>query len=618
MEAGAVLTTERIVLRSYRTIAIALIIVTMASAAPAYVEPLHFKITGYAFDRATGESDFLQRFGFDHIPLVLRANIQYGAWHEDDLPNSLNHFFDYQNRVALTERTPLFCNEVGTRADHWALDSSILNPHDLSDAHGHFYSALTETTLANRERNAELLFEDLGHIVHLLQDMAQPEHTRNDQHLPFLKFGKVAASLYENWTGNHLVTPNFLPDGTPVESFFVGYPTLSDRSYPRYFGTDGGGMAGYSSMNHVTQDTNYDDTSLVYCERHPFPQLPRAVPRNQTMLFPVTDPLFQTVTLVPVVETIYTYQMFDEGTGAIDTDGYHTVESAIDHEIAQNNYDPSKKVFSLDEMSLKVRAGNLIPKAVGYSASLIEHFFHPRPKSFFTRTTDTTYGIRMRLPVEWMANAQVEVFLTKDDGTLVPLTAPISAPYISWYTPVAASIPTEMQGEPIYTKELRVVARGHLTDEYGGEEDGAVMAEIFSKRHTLKYVVTYDNSMPVALAGFVASKDGIGPEDCAACETASVSYGNFYMRDIPFSDATKYPFNGTFEFTVGATDSEGFLVRSTVAAPYALSGGRSATITLYRDGQQTGQITIPYTSQFDYLTYFSGNGVISTIDAHAF
>ncbi|HEY0372359.1 MAG TPA: hypothetical protein VGD79_10175, partial [Thermoanaerobaculia bacterium] len=184
-----------------------------ATPVRAYVEPLHRKITGHAYDRAASETDFLKRYQLTPISLVLRADMQYGAVHEDDVPRSVNHFFDFQNGVGLKEPLPgpiaiPICNELGVRADSWALDNHILNQYSLYQAQNHFYLALTEATPSGRDLWMRRTFEDLGHIVHLLQDMAQPEHTRNDQHLLLagygFSFGDTAASLYENWSRDRL------------------------------------------------------------------------------------------------------------------------------------------------------------------------------------------------------------------------------------------------------------------------------------------------------------------------------------------------------------------------------------------------------------------------------
>lgn len=55
-------------------------------------------------------------------------------------------------------------------------------------------------TKAERDKYWATLFRALGDIVHLIQDMGQPQHTRNDQHAgKFPEFLTGHASVYEKY-----------------------------------------------------------------------------------------------------------------------------------------------------------------------------------------------------------------------------------------------------------------------------------------------------------------------------------------------------------------------------------------------------------------------------------
>src|SRR5712691_5310213 len=264
-----------------KSLLVGLFSIVLALPCSAYVEMLHVRITGHAFDRIMSETDFMQRYQFAPFSNVLRTMMQFGAFHEDDMPRSVNHFFDHQNgNNGLTiQPVPFvpFCNTVGVSAKDWALHFP-LNTNGLDAAHQAFYENLTGVTQGDRDLAAFALFEDFGHIVHLVQDMGQPEHTRNDQHLVLFGWGLTgfpianAASLYENWTRDHIALSNLLPDGTPVEGLFNGFPTPKLGTYDSYFSNGLFGMADYSSDNHVTQDTNYKDTRF-HCFSHALPTL---------------------------------------------------------------------------------------------------------------------------------------------------------------------------------------------------------------------------------------------------------------------------------------------------------------------------------------------------------
>jgi hypothetical protein len=120
-----------------------------------------------------------------------------GAFDEDQIPRMANHFFDYQNSGgALTDFlfTPL-CSPF-TPSPQWILAGlgqgsclyGITYAYDNSavptgiGVKQSYYRALTESTLAARQQQTLNLFLSLGHVLHHLQDMAQPQHVRNDNH----------------------------------------------------------------------------------------------------------------------------------------------------------------------------------------------------------------------------------------------------------------------------------------------------------------------------------------------------------------------------------------------------------------------------------------------------
>src|SRR5262249_44735731 len=101
------------------------------------------------------------------------------------LDRSLNHFFDVQRGGrGLT----VLKSQRGFPAPDWALGrqgrgpSKTQNQFSVLDARVYQLMSLTEPKKEDREQNTALLFRTLGQVTHLLQDMAQPQHTRNDPH----------------------------------------------------------------------------------------------------------------------------------------------------------------------------------------------------------------------------------------------------------------------------------------------------------------------------------------------------------------------------------------------------------------------------------------------------
>ena len=229
-----------------------------------------------------------------------------------------------------------------------------------------------------RDNYLRQLFLSFGHVVHLVQDMAQPEHTRNDQHLTGSNLlpgggGTTAPSIWEAWGAENLVTKS--KNGqtvSPVVSY-DGYPTVVLPDYESYFHNEAGqGMSDFSNRNFVTQDTNYsDEDSPGRCYYHAAPRIAdaaRRVEKNVTYVY--LDDQNKPVPIT-VDEEIYTSFPSDAYTGFQEQDPFHTYFSSLDLEAEKYGF----PTFSLGDGSFLSRAAMLIPRAVGYSTGIINHFF---------------------------------------------------------------------------------------------------------------------------------------------------------------------------------------------------------------------------------------------------
>ena len=97
-----------------------------------------------------------------------------------EIDRLFNHFFNVQGD---SRGLPF-----SVAAPDWALGvagrgaGSTQNHFTVLDAWLAQVRSLTAEVRADRDRSAATLFRTLGHVVHLLQDMAQPQHVRNDPH----------------------------------------------------------------------------------------------------------------------------------------------------------------------------------------------------------------------------------------------------------------------------------------------------------------------------------------------------------------------------------------------------------------------------------------------------
>ena len=439
--------------------------------AHAYVEVLHQRITRRAFRLAIQQSPFLKDLGVSTDEQ--RGAIEYataeGAFDQDEGVRSLNHFLDPGARKALTVPvlvsgglTRYSCAALGFPANESAL-------RIVSAAHGPHYRAWTASTQEERQAATESLFYTLGHVMHLVQDMAQPEHTRNDQHR--FAAGALAASLYEQWTGDNLVRFK-RPDGTLTEGYFKGFELPQSESQPwsydRLFtNTAGNGLADLASRNYVTQDTNYsdlgayDENFFPRCLRYTSPALPKE-PRRQRFVITVRDAHGKPKQL-DFIEEIYSssYQY----PGGVDEDGHHSIRSALDHETAR--YDPKVRVFSLDDNSWNTRAANLLPKAVGYSAGVLTYFFRHSGsiRASWQPNTPGSYIVGVTNEgAEPIQNARVEIFARDPDGNLRKLVGKDVGPI---GCKSCGSNVVEMVVYSVHESQAHIVIRGDIGKERG-------------------------------------------------------------------------------------------------------------------------------------------------------
>ncbi|MBL0037923.1 MAG: hypothetical protein IPP36_03955 [Nitrosomonadales bacterium] len=117
---------------------------------------------------------------------------------------------------------------------------------------------------AFRQKQFGMMFESLGHVIHHLEDMAQPQHVRDDQHcdIDLCKvFGAYSPSLYESFTAKEEAT---LPFGG-YDPVYSSADTASFNTVRNFWTTTvndnaGKGIAEYTNRGFVSKGTNFDKT----------------------------------------------------------------------------------------------------------------------------------------------------------------------------------------------------------------------------------------------------------------------------------------------------------------------------------------------------------------------
>jgi hypothetical protein len=122
-------------------------------------------------------SDTFLGFGTSKL-MTIGELIQFGAGFEDDRRKvqALYHFFNPANGQGLIVGGSV----PGAPSPNWALednaDFGTDQPFSYKKGRQYFYDALTKSAKTDRDKNWGLTFQTLGHVIHHLQDMAQPQH----------------------------------------------------------------------------------------------------------------------------------------------------------------------------------------------------------------------------------------------------------------------------------------------------------------------------------------------------------------------------------------------------------------------------------------------------------
>ena len=411
------------------------VMIINVSPVPAYETPTHSDLTAYAIAHSVLVRDpmFLFELGLEdndiqsiEFPSVVPANEEYpspektiflknasilriikaGAVLEDASTNSLHHFYDAMNGGrGLTLETGFFSFSVGKPSPDWMLEDEnkpgdvimLLQKYSYTDTMEYYYKGLTSANDHDRNTNMGRMFRGIGHLVHHIQDMAQPQHVRNDQHCD-----KNAApvcflihnpSYFEKYTDRHrkAIIPYIINQTIPK------FPQL--RQY--WINSSGTGLAEFTQSNFISQGTNFtiDRSGVLSANKKytlPVPQ------QNDSQVVVELAALLQESGLdVDRSRNIMADIDCDRGSkcdvGFISSmvhDAHGTENSINDRastislladELRQRKI---KDGFVTTYTSLNFHAAYpyLVHRAIAYSAGMINHFFRGRLSAEFIST----------------------------------------------------------------------------------------------------------------------------------------------------------------------------------------------------------------------------------------
>lgn len=287
-----------------------------------------------------------------------------------------HHFYDPDTNAGLR----LGVITVGLSAPEWALGEQERGPNptqnqfSLVDARVYQLRSLIEATPGERERQAALMFRSLGQVIHLLEDMAQPQHTRNDIHpacdtVPDSVIPEH--SWYESYIEQRVRGVRFRSRATAPLAIAAYSPPSFATTRSFFTAVGERGLADFSSHNFFTTNTNL---WLL-----PVPCAAREKPPCRVDAYTPVDVLQPVKTVLgPVVQAevrLYLRTMSDPITGAPIPDVAVSSRSMWDQHLEQRGLFPK---FSLNTLNYDSISNVLLPRAAGYAAGLLDHFFAGR------------------------------------------------------------------------------------------------------------------------------------------------------------------------------------------------------------------------------------------------
>ncbi len=310
-----------------------------------------------------------------------------GEW-EDSPPKCLpflrafNHFHD-----PLTDRGFALFLEWDSARDWFDLPerSQDRGSYSWHDVRNHFRNALTMSDKSMRDDAFADTFRGLGQLMHLVEDMSVPSHTRYDAHI---------WHNYEKWA-----IPNVKTDKLPTYSPFVFFDESPIGEITHLFDTDkykGGDTKVTHHYREVTSDSGevlaFSDIGLSEYTNANF------LSNDTIPCIPPSDAQYPSPTLDGPVEEheapsgggdVRKYYMWTDKRGRYRLATVPFAKEYYDEHLGGIMFERKCLPASLDDGVYEDYAKRLIPRAVGYGSQVLSHFFRGRIDMVPAETGDT-------------------------------------------------------------------------------------------------------------------------------------------------------------------------------------------------------------------------------------
>jgi hypothetical protein len=506
-----------------------------------------------AYKSILGTTNYLKNVGLaEGLTHLLKLNmkekelykwIQEGAELEDmsdrgfpifGTTRSLNHFHNPLKPWPQAGLDDWYINHyTGESSLLWAQDGNRQNNVVEGDwswqkTREYYYLAFTSKTDSERQANFAKTFRGLGHQMHLLQDTAVPDHVRNDAHPEDSIFGKNrlnGSAYFETWAKENTSYINSLAsnaeDFLPDVSLNVSYDNLvpitqfcDTNRYtienPSQFFVNNlatsltVGLAEYTNANFFSGDTIFAAERYSTDDRHYFPY-----PRKSS-----TDLQAYIAQIKPLLVQIAEDGIGDKGIWIKkEGDG-----EKIEHFVRTSRW--TGKIYKTfgegslfyssfyrDDECHKDYTAKLIPRAVGYSAGLLNYFFRGEMDMIPDDAIGSGYVI-VNNTDENMSGTFELWYDNKDDQRIRAWSSSLSIDKKSSGNNKSTNIKLILPSDTKEDGKYILVFRGRL----GSEEDAVVGKNIEFKEEEYLFLLNVDYEISTFRIGINNGQYQLTPE----------------------------------------------------------------------------------------------------------
>ncbi|HES59197.1 MAG TPA: hypothetical protein ENO18_02090, partial [Caldithrix sp.] len=279
-----------------------------------------------------------------------------GGAYEDQPPRWMAHFHNPLTNKGLLGSASALAWAIAPAGAQTTFPPTGTGTYSWYDARSYFEQALISKDKKTRENYFALAFRSIGQVMHVVQDMSVPAHTRGDIHPSLLNIG---GDDYEKWAKKNIKGVTQGSAYSPYNNSMFLIPQLFDTD--QYNGTNPSitisnsiGLAEFTNANFMSADTIFKD--FDYPNKSNLQMYPKEVSPGKWAVY---------------------YTKTIDGLGEVK----HFVRE-------KSYYDklPTSEAFRglmLDDSVNSDYAQHLIPRAVGYSAQVLQYFFRGQLEAEF-------------------------------------------------------------------------------------------------------------------------------------------------------------------------------------------------------------------------------------------